>query len=55
MRERIAFFQSGAVPWHRSNPDAPVSFGAHSGMKRPAQPEEISQAYVFLASPVCAS
>ena len=31
------------------------SFGAHSGMKRPAQPEEISPAYVFLASPVCAS
>jgi len=25
------------------------------GMKRPAQPEEISPAYVFLASPVCAS
>ena len=24
-------------------------------MKRPAQPEELSPAYVFLASPVCAS
>jgi len=32
-----------------------TSFGARSGMKRPAQPEEISPAYVFLASPVCAS
>jgi len=31
------------------------SFGAHSGMKRPAQPEEISPAYVFLASPQCSS
>ena len=24
-------------------------------MKRPAQPEEIAPAYVFLASPVCSS
>ena len=24
-------------------------------MKRPAQPEELSPAYVFLASPVCSS
>jgi NAD(P)-dependent dehydrogenase (short-subunit alcohol dehydrogenase family) len=31
------------------------SFGSKSGMKRPAQPEEISPAYVFLASPVCSS
>lgn len=30
-------------------------FGADTDMKRPAQPEEISPAYVFLASPVCAS
>ncbi|MBC7413547.1 MAG: SDR family oxidoreductase [Herminiimonas sp.] len=30
-------------------------FGAASDMKRPAQPEELSPAYVFLASPVCAS
>ncbi len=30
-------------------------FGSKSAMKRPAQPEEISPAYVFLASPVCAS
>ena len=30
-------------------------FGAAADMKRPAQPEELSPAYVFLASPVCAS
>jgi len=30
-------------------------FGAGTDMKRPAQPEELSPAYVFLASPVCAS
>ncbi len=30
-------------------------FGESSDMKRPAQPEEISPAYVFLAAPVCAS
>ncbi|MES2280182.1 MAG: SDR family oxidoreductase [Pseudomonadota bacterium] len=30
-------------------------FGASTSMKRPAQPEEISPAYVFLASPACAS
>ena len=29
-------------------------FGADTDMKRPAQPEELSPAYVFLASPVCA-
>jgi len=29
-------------------------FGKHTDMKRPAQPEELSPAYVFLASPVCA-
>jgi NAD(P)-dependent dehydrogenase (short-subunit alcohol dehydrogenase family) len=28
-------------------------FGAKTDMKRPAQPEEISPAYVFLAAPVC--
>jgi NAD(P)-dependent dehydrogenase (short-subunit alcohol dehydrogenase family) len=32
-----------------------AKFGADSDMKRPAQPEEISPAYVFLASPVCSS
>ena len=30
-------------------------FGAHTPMKRPAQPEEIAPAYVFLASPQCSS
>ena len=30
-------------------------FGEHTDMKRPAQPEELSPAYVFLASPCCAS
>jgi NAD(P)-dependent dehydrogenase (short-subunit alcohol dehydrogenase family) len=31
-----------------------AEFGADTQMKRPAQPEELSPAYVFLASPVCA-
>lgn len=30
-------------------------FGADTDFKRPAQPEELSPAYVFLASPVCSS
>ncbi len=30
-------------------------FGAKTAMGRPAQPEELSPAYVFLASPACAS
>jgi NAD(P)-dependent dehydrogenase (short-subunit alcohol dehydrogenase family) len=30
-------------------------FGAKTDMKRPAQPDELSPAYVFLASPVCSS
>jgi NAD(P)-dependent dehydrogenase (short-subunit alcohol dehydrogenase family) len=32
-----------------------VEFGKKTEFKRPAQPEELSPAYVFLASPVCAS
>ncbi|WP_430371630.1 SDR family oxidoreductase [Stenotrophomonas geniculata] len=32
-----------------------AEFGKDSDMGRPAQPEELSPAYVFLASPVCAS
>jgi NAD(P)-dependent dehydrogenase (short-subunit alcohol dehydrogenase family) len=45
--------------WTPLNPaDQPVDqvqqFGGSTDMKRPAQPEEISPAYVFLASPVCA-
>lgn len=44
--------------WTPLNPaDKPAdeisAFGAKTDMKRPAQPEEISPAYVFLASPVC--
>jgi len=31
-----------------------ADFGKATDMKRPAQPEEISPAYVFLASPICA-
>jgi len=30
-------------------------FGEQSDMHRPAQPEEISPAYVFLAAPSCSS
>lgn len=46
--------------WTPLNPaDQPVEklkkFGESTDMKRPAQPEEVSPAYVFLASPVCAS
>ncbi|MEJ5990106.1 SDR family oxidoreductase [Ramlibacter sp. PS3R-8] len=32
-----------------------VEFGKQTEFKRPAQPEELSPAYVFLASPVCSS
>jgi NAD(P)-dependent dehydrogenase (short-subunit alcohol dehydrogenase family) len=32
-----------------------ANFGADTTMKRPAQPEEIAPAYVFLAAPVCSS
>lgn len=44
--------------WTPLNPaDSPAekvaTFGSHTDMKRPAQPEELSPAYVFLASPVC--
>jgi NAD(P)-dependent dehydrogenase (short-subunit alcohol dehydrogenase family) len=31
------------------------SFGGHTEMGRPAQPEELSPAYVFLAAPACSS
>jgi len=46
--------------WTPLNPaDAPAKkvadFGKDSDMGRPAQPEEISPAYVFLAAPACAS
>jgi len=44
--------------WTPLNPaDKPAddisAFGEKTDMKRPAQPEEISPAYVFLAAPVC--
>jgi len=32
-----------------------AKFGKSTDFKRPAQPEELSPAYVFLASPVCSS
>jgi NAD(P)-dependent dehydrogenase (short-subunit alcohol dehydrogenase family) len=46
--------------WTPLNPaDKPAEdvsrFGAHTPMKRPAQPEEIAPAFVFLASPHCSS
>jgi NAD(P)-dependent dehydrogenase (short-subunit alcohol dehydrogenase family) len=37
------------------NPGKMKSFGAETRMKRPAQPEEISPAYLFLASPQMSS
>ena len=37
-----------------SPPEKVAEFGSNTEMKRPAQPEELSPAYVFLASPVCA-
>ena len=45
--------------WTPLNPaDSPADkvsqFGKDTGMKRPAQPEELSPAFVFLAAPVCA-
>lgn len=36
-------------------PDKVAKFGADTPMKRPAQPEEIAPAYVFLSSPHCSS
>jgi len=36
-------------------PEKIKEFGKSTDMKRPAQPEEISPAYVFLAAPVCAA
>ena len=36
-------------------PEEVAQFGAKTPMKRPAQPEEIAPAYVFLASPQCSS
>jgi NAD(P)-dependent dehydrogenase (short-subunit alcohol dehydrogenase family) len=36
-------------------PDQIRKFGAGTDMRRPAQPEELSPAYVFLAAPCCSS
>jgi NAD(P)-dependent dehydrogenase (short-subunit alcohol dehydrogenase family) len=36
-----------------SPPDKVAKFGQNTDMKRAAQPEELSPAYVFLAAPVC--
>jgi NAD(P)-dependent dehydrogenase (short-subunit alcohol dehydrogenase family) len=55
---RVNAIAPGPV-WTPLNPaDSPAEaiqkFGQSTDMKRPAQPEELSPAYVFLASPVCA-
>jgi NAD(P)-dependent dehydrogenase (short-subunit alcohol dehydrogenase family) len=36
-------------------PEKVAEFGADVPMKRPAQPEEVAPAYVFLAAPACSS
>ena len=56
---RVNVVAPGPV-WTPLNPaDAPPEkikdFGAQTDMKRPAQPEELAPAYVFLASPVCSA
>jgi NAD(P)-dependent dehydrogenase (short-subunit alcohol dehydrogenase family) len=45
------------TPLNPSDKDAEkvAQFGSRTPMKRPAQPEEIAPAYVFLASPHCSS
>lgn len=54
---RVNAIAPGPV-WTPLNPaDSPAEkvakFGSRTDMKRPAQPEELSPAYVFLAAPVC--
>ena len=56
---RVNVVAPGPV-WTPLNPadrdaEAVSEFGAKTPMKRPAQPEEIAPAYVFLASPQCSS
>jgi NAD(P)-dependent dehydrogenase (short-subunit alcohol dehydrogenase family) len=56
---RVNVVAPGPV-WTPLNPaDRPAAkvpdFGSTTDLKRPAQPEEIAPAYVFLASPVCSS
>jgi NAD(P)-dependent dehydrogenase (short-subunit alcohol dehydrogenase family) len=38
-----------------ASPDKITRFGADTDMKRPAQPQELSPSYVFLAAPCCSS
>lgn len=42
-------------PADKSKPEQIEQFGSQTSYRRPAQPEEISPAYVFLASAVCSS
>jgi NAD(P)-dependent dehydrogenase (short-subunit alcohol dehydrogenase family) len=56
---RVNAVSPGPV-WTPLNPadkeaDKVAEFGSHTPMKRPAQPEEIAPAYVFLASSHCSS
>ena len=56
---RVNVVAPGPV-WTPLNPadkdaEKTAQFGAQTVMKRPAQPEELSPAYVFLASPVMSS
>jgi NAD(P)-dependent dehydrogenase (short-subunit alcohol dehydrogenase family) len=56
---RVNVVAPGPV-WTPLNPadqsaDQIAMFGSKTDMKRPAQPEEIAPAYVFLAAPSCAS
>lgn len=56
---RVNAIAPGPV-WSPLNPadkerDDVAQFGANTLMKRPAQPEEIAPAFVFLASPQCSS
>ena len=43
------------TPLNPSDKEDITKFGSDTPMKRPAQPEEIAPAYVFLASPQCSS
>jgi NAD(P)-dependent dehydrogenase (short-subunit alcohol dehydrogenase family) len=43
------------TPLNPADKKDPSNFGGETPMKRPAQPEEIAPAYVFLAAPTCSS